>query len=78
MRLAGLLGFIAAMWIMILAITAFLINYVAPLHFVLFGNKLDRNIISLTQASISIVIIIIFVWGLGKMKEFYMQKKMQL
>ena len=78
MRLAGLLGFIAAMWIMILAITAFLINYVAPLHFVLFGNKVDRSIISLTQASISIVIIIIFVWGLGKMKEFYMQKKMQL
>jgi hypothetical protein len=78
MRLLGLLGFIAVMWVMILAITAFLINFVAPIDFVLFRNELDRFIVSLMQASIAIVIIVILVWGLNKMKEIYMQKKLQL
>ena len=57
MRLLGLLGFITVMWTMILAITAFLINFVAPIDFFLFRNGLDRFIISLMQASIAIVII---------------------
>ena len=78
MRLLGLLGFITVMWTMILTITAFLINFVAPIDFVLFRNGLDRFIISLVQASIAIVIIVILVWGLNKMKEIYMQKKLQL
>jgi hypothetical protein len=78
MRVTGLLGFIAAMWIMILAITAFLINFIAPIDFILFRNGLNRFIISLMQASIAIVIIVILVWGLNKMKEIYMQKKLQL
>ena len=78
MRVTGLLGFITAMWVMILAITAFLINFIAPIDFVLFRNELDRFIISLVQASIAIVIIVILVWGLNKMKEIYMQKKLQL
>ena len=78
MRLTGLLGFIIVMWVMILAITAFLINFVAPIDFVLFKNGLDRFIISLMQASIAIIIIMIFVLGLDKMKEIYMQKKLEL
>ena len=78
MRLLGLLGFIAVMWTMILAITAFLIYFVAPIDFVLFRNGLDRFLVSLIQASIAIVIIVILVWGLNKMKEIYMQKKLQL
>jgi hypothetical protein len=78
MRLLGLLGFITVMWTMILAITAFLINFVAPIDFVLFRNGLDRFIVSLMQASIAIVIIVILVWGLNKMKKIYMQKKLQL
>lgn len=78
MILTGLFGFITVMWVMILGITAFLINFVAPIDFVLFRNGLDRLIISLMQASIAIIIIIILVWGLNKMKEIYMQKKLQL
>ena len=78
MRLTGLLGFITVMWAMILAITAFLINFIAPIDFILFRNGLNRFIISLMQASIAIVIIVILVWGLNKMKEIYMQKKLQL
>ena len=78
MRLTGLLGFIIVMWVMILAITAFLINFVAPIDFILFRNGLDRLIVSLMQASIAIIIVMILVWGLNKMKEIYMQKKLQL
>ena len=78
MRLTGLLGSITVMWVMILAITAFLINFVAPIDLILFRNGLDRLIISLMQASIAIIIIIILVWGLNKMKEIYIQKKLQL
>ena len=78
MRLTGLLGFITVMWVMILAITAFLLNFVAPIDFVLFRNGLDRLIVSLMQASIAILIVMILVWGLNKMKEIYMQKKLQL
>jgi hypothetical protein len=78
MRLTGLLGFITVMWVMILAITAFLLNFVAPIDFVLFGNGLDRLIVSLMQASIAIIIVMMLVWGLNKMKEIYMQKKLQL
>lgn len=78
MRLTGLLGFITVMWVMILAITAFLLNIVAPIDFVLFRNGLDRLIVSLMQASIAIIIVMVLVWGLNKMKEIYMQKKLQL
>lgn len=78
MRLTGLLGFITVMWVMILAITAFLLNFVAPIDFVLFRNGLDRLIVSLMQASIAIIIVMVLVWGLNKMKEIYMQKKLQL
>ena len=78
MRLTGLLGFITVMWVMILAITAFLLNFVAPIDFVLFRNGLDRLIVSLMQTSIAIIIVMILVWGLNKMKEIYMQKKLQL
>jgi hypothetical protein len=78
MRLTGLLGFMTVMWVMILGITAFLINFVAPIDLILFRNGLDRLIISLMQASIAIIIIIILIWGLNKMKEIYIQKKLQL
>ncbi len=78
MRLTGLLGFMTVMWVMILGITAFLINFVAPIDLILFRNGLDRLIVSLMQASIAIIIIIILIWGLNKMKEIYIQKKLQL
>ena len=78
MRLTGLLGFMTVMWVMILGITAFLINFVAPIDLILFRNGLDRLIISLMQASIAIIIIIVLIWGLNKMKEIYIQKKLQL
>jgi hypothetical protein len=80
MRLAGLIGFIVAMWLMILAVAAFLITFVAPIDSMLFANVTSINnnrlTISIIQASIAIVIVAILVLGLNKMKEIYLQKKL--
>jgi len=78
MKLAGLLGFITMMWIMILAVSAFLIIFVAPLDIIFLRNGIDRLLISIVQSSISIVVLIIFILGLSKMKSIYIQKKLRL
>jgi hypothetical protein len=77
-RLAGLIGFITVMWIMILAIAAFLIIFVAPIDVILFRGSLDRLVTSIIQAFIAITVVIILVLGLNKMKTIYMRKKLQL
>lgn len=77
-RLAGLIGFITVMWIMILAIAAFLIIFVAPIDIILFRGSLDRLVTSIIQAFIAITMVIILVLGLNKMKTIYMRKKLQL
>jgi hypothetical protein len=80
MRLAGLTGFIVAMWLMILAVAAFLITFVAPIDSMFFANVTsisnNRLFISIIQASIAIVIVATLVLGLNKMKEIYLQKKL--
>ena len=78
MRLAGLIGFITIMWIMILAVAAFLIVFVAPIDVILFRGSLDRLVTSIIQAFIAITVVIILVLGLNKMKTIYMRKKLQL
>ena len=77
-RLAGLIGFITVMWIMILAIAAFLIIFVAPIDVILFRGSLDRLVTSIIQAFIAITMVIILVLGLNKMKTIYIRKKLQL
>jgi hypothetical protein len=77
-RLAGLIGFITVMWIIILAIAAFLIIFVAPIDVILFRGSLDRLATSIIQAFIAITVVIILVLGLNKMKTIYMRKKLQL
>ena len=78
MKLAGLLGFITMMWIMILAASAFLIIFAAPLDIIFLRNGIDRLLISIVQSSISIVVLIIFILGLSRMKSIYIQKKLRL
>ena len=77
-RLAGLIGFITVMWIMILAIAVFLIIFVAPIDVILFRGSLDRLVTSIIQAFIAITVVIILVLGLNRMKTIYMRKKLQL
>jgi hypothetical protein len=76
MSLAGLMGFITIMWIMILTVAAFLIIIVVPIDIVLFRDRIDRLITSIIQASIAIGIVLILILTLSMMKKIYMQRKL--
>jgi Na+/melibiose symporter-like transporter len=69
--------FITGMWAMILAIAAFLVAFVAPIEMYLFGGQAERMTLSIVQASIAIIAIIIFIFGLNRLKRMYLQKKLQ-
>jgi hypothetical protein len=76
MSLAGLMGFITIMWIMILTVAAFLIIIVVHIDVVLFRDRIDRLITSIIQASIAIGIVLILILTLSMMKKIYMQRKL--
>ena len=80
MRLLGLIEFITVMWLMILTAAAFLIIFVAPIDSTVLRmtSNNDRWIISIIQASVTMVIIVMLVLALNKMKEVYLQKRIRL
>jgi hypothetical protein len=75
-RLAGLMLFMAGMWLMVLAVAAFLVLFVAPIDVLLHGQ--GRLAISMVQAAIAIIAVIALVLGLSRMKRIYLQKKLRL
>ena len=77
MGLASLALFVSGMWIMVLAVAAFLVIFVAPIDATLFGGQGDAASISLVQAAIAIVAVIALVFGLSRMKRIYLQKKLR-
>jgi hypothetical protein len=79
MRLVGLIGFIIAMWLMILVVSSFLVIVVPRMDDVLI-KKLGYNrlTVSIIEALTSISSIMILIFGLSKMKNYYMQKKLKL
>ncbi len=79
MRLVGLIGFIIAMWLMILVVSSFLVIVVPRLDDVLIKNLgYNRLTVSIIEALTSISSIMILIFGLSKMKNYYMQKKLKL
>ena len=74
MPLSDLIPFVAGMWIMILAVAAFLVLVVAPLEHYL--GELGRLAVSAMQAAIAITAVIVLVFGLSRIKRIYMQKKL--
>jgi hypothetical protein len=79
MRLVGLIGFIIAMWLMILVVSSFLVIVVPRLDDVLIKNLgYNRLTVSIIEALTSILSIMILIFGLSKMKNYYMQKKLKL
>jgi ascorbate-specific PTS system EIIC-type component UlaA len=72
--------FITVMWLMILTAAAFLIIFVAPIDSIVLRmtSNNDRWIISIIQASVTMVIIVILVLALNKMKKVYLQKRIRL
>ena len=77
MGLASLALFMVGMWAMILAVAAFLIIFIAPLDITLFSGKASRVTVSITQAAIAIIVVVVLVFGLSSMKKVYLQKKLR-
>ena len=79
MRLVGLIGFIIAMWLMILVVSSFLVIVVPKMDDILIKNLgYNRLTVSIIEALTSISSIMILIFGLSKMKNYYMQKKLKL
>jgi hypothetical protein len=79
MRLVGLIGFVIAMWLMILVVSSFLVIVVPRMDDVLIKNlRYNRLTVSIIEALTSISSIMILIFGLSKMKNYYMQKKLKL
>jgi Na+/melibiose symporter-like transporter len=78
MGLGSLALFMTGMWTIVLAAAAFLVAFVAPIGFYLFGSEDSRVTVSAVQAAIAIVAVIALVFGLSRMKRIYLQKKLRL
>jgi hypothetical protein len=77
MALAGLLLFMTGMWVMILAVAAFLVVFVAPIELYLFGGQGEPVAISILQAAIAITVMSVLVLGLNRLKRIYLNRKLQ-
>jgi hypothetical protein len=78
MTLISLMGFITVMWIMVLAVAAFLAILVPHLDIILLGNGYNRLTVSTIEAVISILAVVLLIFVLSSMKKYYMQKKLRL
>ena len=78
MKLTNLYGFVMMMWIMILVEAAFLVYLVPLLDRVLLSSGHSRLIVSSIEALISISSVITLIFVLNRMKNAYVQKKLQL
>jgi hypothetical protein len=70
--------FILLTWAMVLAVCVFLIVFVAPIHLVFFGDPYDRLIISLIQAFMAIIAVVLLVFALSKLKKLYIRRQIKL
>ena len=78
MRLTNLFTFVTMMWIMILVEAAFLVYIVPLLDHALLSNGYSRLIISSIEALISISSVVTLIFVLNRMKNTYIQKKLEL
>jgi hypothetical protein len=74
----GLFGFVMMMWIIILVESAFLVLIVPMVDRILLRNGYSRLIVSSIEASVSVSSVVMLIFLLNKMKNLYMQKKLQL
>ena len=77
MGIASLALFVTGMWVMVLAVAAFLVIFVAPIDVYLFDGQGDAAAISLVQAAIAIAAVIALAFGLSRMKKIYLHKKLR-
>jgi hypothetical protein len=66
--------FIVAMWVMVLAVSAFLVLAVAPLDVAMNGSP--RIVVSAVQAVIAIAAVALLAFGLSRLKRAYANRKL--
>ena len=76
MGFGGLAIFVVVMWTMILAVAAFLVIFIAPIDMIMFDGQARRLTVSVVQAAIAIIVVVVLVFALSRMKRIYMQKKL--
>ena len=76
--MSNLFLLIGVIWCTLLAISAFLVIFIAPIDIVIFNNRLDLYITSILQATIAITIVLILIVFLNYLKKLYIQKKLNL
>jgi hypothetical protein len=70
----GLAVLVTGMWVMLLAIAAFLVLVVAPLEAV--AGDVPRMAVSAIQAVTAVAAVILFVFALSRLKRAYVNKKL--
>lgn len=70
----GLAVLVTGMWVMLLAIAAFLVLFVAPLEGV--AGETPRIAVSAIQAATAIAAVILFVFALSRLKRAYVNRKL--
>lgn len=68
----GLELFVAVMWAMVLAVSAFLVLFVAHLDI----GQAPRILDSAVQAALAMAAIVLFVLGLSRLKRAYVKSKL--
>lgn len=74
----SLFWFIGIMWIIIIAIAAFLVTFVAPINLVIFNNRTDLYLTSIVQGLIAILVVLFLIISLSVLKKRFLQKKLKL
>ena len=76
--MSNLFLLIGVIWCTLLAISAFLVIFIAPIDIVIFNNRLDLYITSILQATIAITIVLVLIVFLNYLKRLYIQKKLHV
>jgi hypothetical protein len=76
--MSSLFLLIGVIWCTLLAISAFLVIFIAPIDIVIFNNRLDLYITSILQATIAITIVLVLIVFLNYLKRLYIQKKLHI
>ncbi len=77
-NLFNLFLIIGVIWFTLLAISAFLVIFIAPIDIVIFNDRKDLYITSILQATIAILIVLMLIVFLNYLKKLYIQKKLHI
>lgn len=72
------MGYVTVMWLMILAVAALLVVVVPQLDAILIRVSFGRLTVSIVEAIISISLVVMLIFVLSRMSEYYMQRKLHL